>query len=153
MYQKYTQRVESFIAPFLDKNGYRLIKCEFVNEDGNFHLRLFIDLMDNEKTKRISDISLKSAEKFSSSTGPLMDGGFSDMKIYDHDIKEKLSDVIDHGEEGLERESRLPENSDVIGISIDDCVKVSRYLSKWLDRVNFIKETYTLEVCSKGFID
>ena len=39
------------------------------------------------------------------------------------------------------------------GVSINDCVKVSRYLSKWLDKADFIKEAYTMEVCSKGFLD
>ena len=41
----------------------------------------------------------------------------------------------------------------VPGVSINDCVKVSRYLSKWLDKADFIKEAYTMEVCSKGFLD
>ena len=39
------------------------------------------------------------------------------------------------------------------GVSINDCVKVSRYLSKWLDKEDFIKEMYTMEVCSKGFLE
>lgn len=86
-------RVEKFITPFLDKNGFDLILCEYVNEDNYWHLRLFIDL--------------------------------------DIENREKSSG----------------------GISINDCTKVSRYLSKWLDREDFIKEPYTLEVCSKGFLD
>ena len=39
------------------------------------------------------------------------------------------------------------------GIGINDCAKVSRYLSTWLDKTDFISETYTLEVCSKGFLN
>lgn len=42
---------------------------------------------------------------------------------------------------------------DETGITIDDCVKVSRRLSKWLDKEDFIKEAYMLEVCSMGFKD
>ena len=47
----------------------------------------------------------------------------------------------------------LKDVPDEVGVSINDCVKVSRYLSKWLDKEDFIKEVYTLEVCSKGFLD
>lgn len=39
------------------------------------------------------------------------------------------------------------------GIGINDCARVSRYLSTWLDKTDFISETYTLEVCSKGFLN
>ncbi len=54
-------------------------------------------------------------------------------------------------EEGMVHEEN--EENPVPGIDINDCAKVSRYLSKWLDKEDFIKETYTLEVCSKGFLD
>lgn len=36
------------------------------------------------------------------------------------------------------------------GISIDDCVEISRLLSDWLDKEDFISEAYTLEVSSPG---
>ena len=36
------------------------------------------------------------------------------------------------------------------GISIDDCVEISRYLSDWLDERDFIDEGYILEVSSPG---
>ncbi len=39
------------------------------------------------------------------------------------------------------------------GITIDDCVLVSRRVSKLLDREDYIKEAYTMEICSKGFMD
>ena len=42
---------------------------------------------------------------------------------------------------------------DTPGVSINDCVKVSRYLNKWLDKEDFINEVYTMEVCSKGFLN
>ena len=35
-------------------------------------------------------------------------------------------------------------------VTIDDCVNISRELSKRLDSENFISESYTLEVSSKG---
>jgi len=37
------------------------------------------------------------------------------------------------------------------GIGIDDCADISRRVSKWLDREDFIKESYILEVSSPGF--
>ena len=36
------------------------------------------------------------------------------------------------------------------GISIDDCVEISRHLSDWLDEKDFIEEGYILEVSSPG---
>ncbi len=38
-------------------------------------------------------------------------------------------------------------------VSINDCTMVSRIVSKKLDKEDFIDEAYTLEVCSKGFLD
>lgn len=40
-----------------------------------------------------------------------------------------------------------------VGVNINDCAKVSRYLSKWLDKEDFIRQEYTLEVCSRGFLE
>ena len=51
------------------------------------------------------------------------------------------------GEDDLKTDEYMP------GIDINDCAKVSRYLGKWLDKEDFIKEAYTLEVCSKGFLN
>ncbi|MDO4488927.1 MAG: hypothetical protein Q4B67_07580, partial [Eubacteriales bacterium] len=39
------------------------------------------------------------------------------------------------------------------GVGINDCAFVSRRLSKWLDKEDFIDEVYTLEICSKGYLD
>ena len=36
------------------------------------------------------------------------------------------------------------------GISIDDCVEISRNISAWLDKEDFIPEEYILEVSSPG---
>lgn len=42
---------------------------------------------------------------------------------------------------------------DVVDMTVNDCAKVSRRLSKWLDQEDFIDEQYMLEVCSLGFKD
>lgn len=42
---------------------------------------------------------------------------------------------------------------DGVDMTVDDCAKVSRKLSKWLDQEDFIPEQYMLEVCSLGFKD
>ncbi len=39
------------------------------------------------------------------------------------------------------------------GITIDDCVLVSRIVSKKLDREDFIQEAYTMEISSPGFME
>ncbi|ETP73189.1 hypothetical protein UYO_0872 [Lachnospiraceae bacterium JC7] len=41
--------------------------------------------------------------------------------------------------------------ADGVDMTVDDCAKVSRKLSKWLDKEDFIPEQYMLEVCSLGF--
>ncbi|OON86515.1 ribosome assembly cofactor RimP [Oribacterium sp. C9] len=43
--------------------------------------------------------------------------------------------------------------ADGVDMTVDDCAKVSRKLSKWLDKEDFIPEQYMLEVCSLGFKD
>ena len=39
------------------------------------------------------------------------------------------------------------------GITIDDCVAVSREASKKLDKEDFIPEAYTMEISSPGFME
>ena len=41
--------------------------------------------------------------------------------------------------------------TDGVDMTVDDCAKVSRKLSKWLDKEDFIPEQYMMEVCSLGF--
>ncbi len=38
-------------------------------------------------------------------------------------------------------------------MGVNDCATVSRRLSKWLDKEDFIPDEYILEVCSLGFKD
>ncbi len=87
----YLKRIDEFLLPYLEKEGYTLVKTEFVEEDHNWYLRAYIDLMEKTEEKE--------------------------------------------------------------GVAIEDCVKVSRRLSNWLDKEDFIKEAYTLEVCSPGFLN
>lgn len=42
---------------------------------------------------------------------------------------------------------------DEADMTVEDCAMVSRRLSKWLDKEDFIQEEYILEVCSLGFKD
>ncbi|SFK51665.1 ribosome maturation factor RimP [Lachnospiraceae bacterium KH1T2] len=39
------------------------------------------------------------------------------------------------------------------GITIDDCVLVSRRASKLLDREDYIEDAYTMEISSPGFME
>ena len=64
----YTERVEAFIVPFLTKNGYQLIKSEFVNEYGNNFLRLYIDLSDEEFAARSKKLEEMKAETLAEQT-------------------------------------------------------------------------------------
>lgn len=41
--------------------------------------------------------------------------------------------------------------TDGVDMTVNDCANVSRPLSKWLDKEDFIPEEYMLEVCSLGF--
>lgn len=38
-------------------------------------------------------------------------------------------------------------------VSISDCTLVSRIVSKKLDKDDFIDDEYTLEICSRGFME
>ncbi len=81
------ERFEKLLIPVLEKNGYGLIKTEYVSESSNWFLRGFI-------TRN--------------------DGG---------------------------------------NVSIGDCTLVSRIVSKKLDKDDFIDDEYTLEICSRGFME
>ena len=81
------ERFEKLLLPVLEKNGYDLIKAEYVSENSNWYLRGFI----------------------------------------------KRKDDAD--------------------VSIADCTLVSRIVSKKLDKDDFIDDEYTLEICSRGFMD
>lgn len=79
------ERFKKLVTPVTDEYGFKLIKTEYVKENGNYYLRAYID-------------------------------------------KEE-------------------------GITIDDCVLVSRRVSKLLDKEDFISDSYTMEISSPGFMD
>ena len=126
----YLEKVNGFITPFLEKNGYELIKSEFVEEDHNWYLRLYIDLTADEQKKRAASAYEEGSDNLS-------------------EAEQEVQDILDEidPERAAAREEFVPL------VNISDCAKVSRYLSKWLDREDFISEAYTLEVCSRGFMD
>lgn len=123
---KYSERTAAYLETFLEKEGYRLLKTEFVKEDGNFYLRAYIDLTDEERRKRAEE---KNAAPETDETGT-----------------EPAEETADEALGAEEEESAEP------GIGINDCAMVSRRLSKWLDKEDFIAEAYTLEVCSRGYL-
>lgn len=133
----YIERVNGFIVPYLGKNGYSLIKTEFVEEDNNRYLRLYIDLSEEELADRKAKLEAdrRAAEADEEAAGTTEPSDSSDAAC---DTAEQS---------GGDDEQEVP------GVSINDCVKVSRYLSKWLDKEDFIKEVYTMEVCSRGFLN
>ena len=144
----YLSKVDRFIEPFLFKNGYELIKSEFVSEDNNWYLRLYIDLsrdeLEKRKKERLADIIPEDAgnelEK---------DEALEELKagLDDAHTDEAVDEAVDKAGTNDGQNEFEP------GVDLKDCAKVSRYLSKWLDKEDFIKETYTLEVCSRGFLN
>jgi len=130
MSPKYVARVNAFIEPYLSKHGFSLIRTDFTEEDHNWYLRLYIDLTEEEAAKRAAEAEeeRKAAEE--------------NRELTDAEL---VAEALGEAEEEKEE---IPEP----GININDCAKVSRYLSKWLDKEDFISEAYTLEVCSRGFL-
>ncbi len=126
--ENYTKRVDEYLLKLLPEEGYRLIKTEFVKEEGNYYLRAYIDFAEDEETK-------EKTEGAEGQTPEAMEPSDSSM------------------EERAQSDGEVLEDGVGAGIGIDDCVKVSRKLSKWLDKEDFIKEAYTLEVCSRGFLN
>lgn len=116
----YVRRVNAYLDTFLAKEGYELLKTEFVKEDGNFYLRVYIDLLDKEGFETAGD-----------------------------EAAEAASDPAKEAESEQASDEAMENTRE---ISINDCAQVSRRLSKWLDKEDFIKEAYMLEVCSRGFL-
>ena len=122
MKENYSKKTAMFLETFIGKEGYKLIKTESVNEDGNWYLRAYIDLTEEEKAKRKAE-------------------------------KEAEAEALKAEEtEGAETEKTADGEPEEPGVGINDCAFVSRRLSKWLDKEDFIDEVYTLEVCSPGYL-
>ncbi|SKB66623.1 Putative ribosome maturation factor RimP [Lachnospiraceae bacterium] len=78
------EKFAEIVRPVTDKNGFELVRTEYVKENGNYYLRAFINKPG--------------------------------------------------------------------GITIDDCVLVSRIVSKKLDQEDYIEDAYTMEISSPGFM-
>ena len=80
------KRFADIVGPVAEDNGLRLVKTEYVKEDGNRYLRAYVEKPEGE-------------------------------------------------------------------VSINDCTRISRIVSKKLDKEDFIDEAYTMEICSPGFLE
>lgn len=139
-----------------------LLKTEFVEEDHNWYLRAYIDLTEAEREKRAEKERLR-REKEAAEFGEDGPGAKERTEASDDEAQAGRTAEAETGAGGkaeerfgsAETEASADEEADsaeLPSVSIDDCVKVSRRLSQWLDKEDFIKEVYTLEVCSKGFL-
>ena len=136
----YSEKVADYLNTFVEKSGYRLLKTEFVKEDGNFYLRAYIDLTDAEREKRRLEMEAElAAEEAEDEEAPESE-----------ELTEAEEETAEPDAEEAEEEPEEPAEPE---IGVNDCAFVSRRLSKWLDKEDFIEETYTLEVCSKGYLD
>ncbi len=64
---------------------------------------------------------------------------------------EKIDPVaVEYVKEGSERVLRVFLEDKEGSIDLEDCARISRQLSDWLDEENFISESYVLEVSSPG---
>ena len=135
----YVKRVNDHMLPYLEKEGFKLIKTEFVEEDHVWYLRLYIDLTEAELEKRKNEPE----DAGENSAAADADGDYIPAEP-----SAEADALLNGADEGDEAEEETEP-----GVNINDCVKVSRYLNKWLDKEDFISETYTLEVCSKGFLN
>lgn len=148
--EKYTKRTAEYLNSFLGGEGYRLIKTEFVEENHNWYLRAYIDLTEEEYQKRLRKAEeARAAAEAGAEQKPEDGAAANGAKVEEAEAegaKPGEMEPADGIQHGAEEETELP------GVSINDCVKVSRRLGKWLDQEDFISEMYTLEVCSQGFL-
>ena len=145
-------KTAAYLETFLEKEGFLLLKTEYVTEDGVNYLRAYLDLTDTEKAGRKEALRKQAEEE--ESTGEEI-AGEKDPGV--PEIREAGDGPAQTGRkaDGAPDED-LPEAGGVSqepGIGINDCARVSRRLSKWLDREDFIPDEYILEVCSKGYLN
>jgi len=126
------EKTAAYLSTFLEKEGFILLKTEYVKEDGINYLRAYLDLSEAEREKR----KIKAEEEKASEAEEQTDAG-----------PEEGSPEENREEDGLSEEDHEP------GIGINDCALVSRRLSKWLDKEDFIPDEYMLEVCSRGYLN
>lgn len=128
------EKTAFYLNTFLGKDGYILLKTEYVKEDGINYLRAYIDLSDEEKLKRKKQI-----EELQS---------FKETEAAKYVTEDREGKTDTEAADDTEKEE-IPAEP---GIGINDCANVSRRLSKWLDKEDFIPDEYMLEVCSKGYL-
>jgi len=126
------EKTAAYLSTFLEKEGFVLLKTEYVKEDGINYLRAYIDLTETEREKR----KLKAEEEKAS-----------------EEKEQSTKKSEDDSTEEEQEEGVFSEEDHEPGIGINDCALVSRRLSKWLDKEDFIPEEYMLEVCSKGYLN
>lgn len=136
MKKDYCTKVAAFAESFVGKEGYELLKTEFVNEDGLWYLRLYIDLTEKEREKRRKKLEAQKEEERAQ-----------------EEAQEDLPGEDLFPEEDGTDENEITEEDIEPAIGINDCAFVSRRISKWLDQEDFIEEVYTLEVCSRGYLE
>lgn len=141
MNRDYTKKTSAYLNSFLEKEGYRLLHTEFVEEDHSFYLRVYIDLTEAEFARREA-LRKQKAEEAETALAEKADGS---VQAFKQDGQEEEEPEKALSEDGGETE-------EISAIGINDCAQVSRRLSKWLDQEDFIREAYTLEVCSRGFL-
>jgi len=127
-------KTAAYLITFLDKEGFVLLKTEYVKEDGINYLRAYIDLSESEREKRKIKAEQERVSEEAAAEKP-------------EEEPVDTGDTEDEEGEGLNEETPEP------GIGINDCALVSRRLSKWLDKEDFIPEEYMLEVCSRGYLN
>jgi len=127
-------KTAAYLNTFLEKEGFLLLKTEYVKEDGIYYLRAYIDLTDKEREER----KLKQESEITEA---------KDKDPGEAEVAESRPEET-AGPEGISEEGPIEP-----GVGINDCALVSRRLSKWLDKEDFIPEEYMLEVCSKGYLN
>lgn len=133
-------KTAAYLGTFLEKEGFLLLKTEYVTEDGVNYLRAYLDLTDTEKAGRKEALRKQAEEEESTGEETAGEGDPDGPEI--RETGQETDGAPDAGEAGQEP-----------GIGINDCARVSRRLSKWLDREDFIPDEYILEVCSKGYLN
>ena len=132
--RRYVERVNAYLDTWLQKEGYQRILTEFVEENHLHYLRVYIDFLDGALAENQSAAAVTVANVQEAAQGKAS-----------LDVSGETPEEVP---EAASAEEALPR-----GIGINDCAKVSRRLSKWLDQEDFISEMYTLEVCSRGFLE
>lgn len=140
--KNYVGRVNTFLDSWLEKDGYKRLLTEFVEEDHNYYLRVYIDFADAVK-ESAEESSIEHAGENALTESEAKEGSAQkdEMPAADVLADEETAEKLEEAQQG-----------DLHTIGINDCANVSRRLSKWLDQQDFIEEAYTLEVCSRGFL-